>query len=100
MTGPLRLTPRARADLKEIGRFTLKTWGRTQRDVYLAAIDRRFQWLAEDPNRGRPRPEVAEGYHSYPEGGHMIFYRIRAGNIEILGIPHQALDIQAHFGSR
>ncbi|WP_297971779.1 type II toxin-antitoxin system RelE/ParE family toxin [uncultured Amaricoccus sp.] len=100
MTEPLRLTSRARADLRSIGRFTLKTWGRRQRDAYLEAIHRRFCWLAEDPRRGRARPDIREGYHSYPEGAHMIFYLVREGGIDILGVPHQAMDVAAHLGSR
>lgn len=100
MTEPFRLTPRARADLKSIGRFTLKTWGRRQRDAYLGAIHRRFHWLAEDPRRGRPRPDIREGCHSCPEGAHMIFYLIRAGGIDIIGVLHQAMDVAGRLGPR
>ena len=100
MSEPVRLTSRARADLRSIGRFTLKTWGRGQRDAYLEAIHRRFRWLAEDVRRGRARPDVKEGYHSYPEGAHMIFYLVREGGIDIIGVPHQAMDASAHLRRR
>jgi toxin ParE1/3/4 len=100
MIARLRLTRRARADLRSIGRFTLEAWGKTQRDTYLAAMDRRFRWLAEDPERGRPRPEIEDGCRSYPEGAHMIFYRVRAETIEILAVPHQAMDATAHLRRR
>ncbi len=30
-----RITPRARDHLKNIGRYTLKIWGKKQRDTYL-----------------------------------------------------------------
>lgn len=97
MTNTLRITPRAEQDLKNIGRYTLKMWGRDQRDVYLRAIDRRFAWLAERPERGRHRPEVREGYHSYLQGSHVVFYLIRDGGIDIIGIPHQRMDIMNYF---
>jgi toxin ParE1/3/4 len=100
MIEPVRLTSRARADMRSIGRFTLQTWGRGQRDAYLEAIHRRFRWLAEDPRRGRARPDVREGYHSCPEGSHMIFYLIREGGIDIIGVPHQAMDASAHLRRR
>lgn len=44
-----RITPRAREDLKQIGRYTLKLWGVQQRDTYLRNLDRRFAWLAQNP---------------------------------------------------
>ena len=100
MSEPVRLTSRARADLRSISRFTLKAWGRGQRDAYLEAIHRRFRWLAEDVRRGRARPDVKEGYHSYPEGAHMIFYLVREGGIDIIGVPHQAMDASAHLRRR
>jgi toxin ParE1/3/4 len=97
MTARVRVTARARADLRSIGRFTLRTWGRDQRNRYLAALDHRFRWLAEAPKRGRPRPEIGDGYHSYPEGAHVIFYVIREDGIDVIGVPHQAMDVMARL---
>ena len=51
MKRSFRITPRAAQDLRNIARYTLKTWGRQQRDTYLQAIDRRFSWLAEKPRQ-------------------------------------------------
>ena len=53
MTGHYRITPRAAQDLKTIGRYTLKNWGKEQRNSYARALDRRFAWLAENPLMGR-----------------------------------------------
>lgn len=92
-----RITPRAAEDLRGIGRYTLETWGRTQRDNYLSAIDSRFSWLAKNPNLGKPRPDVAEGYHSYPQGSHVIFYLIGEKGIDIIGVPHQRMDVVNYF---
>lgn len=97
MRGSFRITPRAAQDLGSIARYTLQTWGRKQRDTYLQAIDRRFFWLAQNPNLGRPRPEVGEGYFSYPQGAHVIFYLVREGGIDIIGIPHQRMDVAYYF---
>ena len=47
------ITPRAKRDLLEIGRFTGKTWGKEQRDRYLKALTDRFDWLAEFPRAGQ-----------------------------------------------
>ncbi len=90
MSGTFRLTPRAMQDLRNIARYTLETWGKDQRDVYLRAMDRRFSWRAEHPALGKPRPDIKEGYHSYAQGSHVIFYIVREGGIDIIGIPIRA----------
>jgi toxin ParE1/3/4 len=99
MIPPVRLTPRALNDLRNIGRYTERQWGRTQRDTYLRALDARFSWLAAQPRRGRHRADIAEGYYCFTEGAHLIFYLIRDGGIDIIGIPHQAMDIPGHLAS-
>jgi toxin ParE1/3/4 len=97
MSRRYRITPRAAEDLRDIARYTLQTWGRQQRDMYLSAIDHRFSWLADNPTLGRPRPEVGEGYYSYPQGSHVIFYLVRKGGIDVIGIPHQRMDVVNYF---
>jgi toxin ParE1/3/4 len=93
----VRITPRARDDLKHIGRYTLNRWGKNQRDMYLRDLDKRFQWLAQNPRAGKHRPEIQEGYYSFPQGSHVVFYIIREGGIDIIGIPHQHMDIMTYF---
>lgn len=98
MTARVNLTHRALKDLHDIGRYTLQTWGRAQRDTYLRALDSRFAWLAAHPQRGRARDDVAPGYRCYPQGGHVIFYLISEDGIDVIGIVHQARDVLSHFG--
>lgn len=100
MTAKIRITPGAYQDLKNIGRYTLQQWGRSQRDAYLRGINARFVWLAQNPQAGRRRDEIAPGYRSFAHGAHMIFYLIRDGGIDIIGVPHQAMDIPAHLPPR
>ena len=97
MTGKIRLTPRAKEDLRKIGRYTQKTWGKAQRNNYLRALDSRFAWLADKPGRGRLRADVAEGYYCFPQGLHLIFYLILDDGIAIIGVPHQLMDIARHL---
>jgi toxin ParE1/3/4 len=97
MTATFRITPRAHEDLKNIARYTIKKWGKEQRNKYLDGLDKRFAWLAENPLLGRYRPEVREGYYSYLQGSHVIFYILRNGGIDIIGIPHQQMDIVGYF---
>jgi toxin ParE1/3/4 len=46
---------------------------------------------------GRSRDEIAPGYRSYPHELHVIFYLIREGGIDIIGVPHQAMDLPRHL---
>ncbi len=95
--GNYRITPKAAQDLRNIGRYTQNTWGRRQRDTYLRAFEKRFAWLAEQPDRGKHRQDVKEGYYSYLQGAHVVFYLIRDDGIDIIGIPHQRMDIMNYF---
>jgi toxin ParE1/3/4 len=92
-----RITPRAQDDLKNIGRYTQQHWGEAQRNAYLKNLENRFDWLAESPSLGRHRTDVAEGYYSFPEGQHIVFYLLNSDCIDIIGIPHKDMDIISYF---
>ncbi len=92
-----RVTPKALEDLKNIGRYTERRWGTTQRNAYLKTIEKRFDWLASNPQIGKHRPDVAEGYFSFPQGAHVIFYLIAEKGIDIIGLPHKEMDIITYF---
>ena len=40
-----RVTPRARDDLKNIGRYTERQWGKRQGNACLKTLEKRFGWL-------------------------------------------------------
>jgi len=44
------ITNKAKADLKEIGRYTQEHWGRDQRNQYLTMMDACFHQLAANPH--------------------------------------------------
>ena len=67
-------------------------------EAYLRGLEGRFLWLAQNPQAGRNRADVAKGYRSFPEGRHLIFYLVRADHIAIIGVPHQAMDAATYFG--
>ncbi len=92
-----RITPRAKEDLKKIGYYTLERWGKEQRNTYLRNLDKRFQWLSENPQLGRHRPDIEEGYYCFPQGEHLVFYTIQELGIIIIGVPHQKIDITNYF---
>ncbi|MGB1373754.1 MAG: type II toxin-antitoxin system RelE/ParE family toxin [Aequoribacter sp.] len=96
-TRKVRITPRARDDLKNIGRYTERAWGKAQRNRYLKSLDARFNWLAENLLLGKHRTDICEGYHSFPEGQHVVFYLFSSSTIDIIGIPHKEMDTISYF---
>jgi len=96
----VRVTRRAVNDLKTIARYTEQTWGKGQRNRYLKKFEERFKWLAENPKAGRHRLDLAEGYFSFPEGQHVVFYLITATSIDVIGVVHQEMDPDHYFIDR
>ena len=91
------ITPRAKSDIHAIWIYTLEIWGEVQADKYIADLFARFEWLTERYAVGKHRPEIHNGYYSYPQGDHVIFYLIRNDVITIIGIPHKNMDILGYF---
>lgn len=95
------LTNRAKDDLKEIGRYTQKTWGSDQRDIYLRMLDLSFHQLAANPLIGNDCSEIRSGYLKFNAGSHVIFYRRKLDNlIEIVRVLHGRMDIEAQLNGR
>lgn len=46
---------------------------------------------------GSHRPEIQEGYFSYLQGSHLIFYLQGEGGIVIIGLPHRCMDVGDTF---
>lgn len=94
------VTPSAARDLDVIARWTLEHWGAARMERYLRRLNTRFEWLAQHPQAGRARDDVAAGYRSYAEGQHLVFYIIQENTIAIIGVPHQAMDVEGYFGGK
>ncbi len=97
MTVAYTLRALAQDDLEAIWLYTRQEWGVDQADSYLQALFSRFDWLVENPTSGRKRDDIKAGYYCFPEGLHLIFYTIHNNKIDIIGIPHQRMDIISHL---
>lgn len=87
----------AQNDLEVIWLYTFNEWGALQADKYIRQLLSRFTWLAENSTLGKQRDDVKPGYFCFPEGMHVVFYITTNNDIEIIGIPHQSMDIVSHF---
>lgn len=94
----LSLAPLAREDIKDIGRYTLKTWGAAQRDRYLTALAAALENLTIDSSFGQPRYDLRQGLLVQPFRHHLIFFRRESsGDVAVLRILHERMDIDRRF---
>ncbi len=87
----------AQADLESIWLYSYQEWGTEQADLYIRSLLARFTWLSKNPQLGKQRTEIKPGYYCFPEGMHLIFYKITQDGIDIIGVPHQNMDIVSYF---
>ena len=95
-----RLSAKSLEDLKFIGRFTLKSWGREQRNIYLSKLDESFHILADQPHLGIARDDIRKGYRVYHVGRHLIFYRPKPTESEIIRILHNRMNVESQLKKR
>jgi toxin ParE1/3/4 len=94
------LRPRARADLKEIARYSLKTWGKAQASKYTRAIHQTMKQLAKKPELGRRCDVVHEGLRVYPSGKHLVFYLTTSEGIDVIRVLHERRDLVQVLGAQ
>ena len=93
-----RLSRKALSDLVEIGRYTERKWSVNQRNTYLKQIDNCFAELSDNPNLGVKCDYIKKGYRKFPQGSHIIFYRLNSDNIlEIIRVLHKSMDVESHL---
>ena len=97
MTPTYSIRALARADLEEIWIFTFEEWGLEQADKYVNSLFSRFEWLSRNPYIGKDREDIKNGYYCFPEGMHLVFYTMTEYGIDIIGIPHQNMDVISHL---
>lgn len=98
MSAAYSLRELAVADLEAIWVYTVEQWRIEQAERCLKSLFACFEDLAENPQLGRQRDEVKEGYRSFPQGRHVVFYLVVPAGIEVIGIVHQSADVDTHLG--
>ncbi len=99
MLNELRLSPKAKDDLKLIGHYTYKNFGIKQMEHYLRKIDDGFILIRSEPEIGIVRDEIKKGYRSFSVEKHIIFYRILDTKIDIIGITPGKMDVKSHYSN-
>lgn len=92
----VRLSPAAESDLSEIWRYTARTWSLEQAESYHDQIIAAFEGLTAGTKKGRT-VDARPGYLKYLVGSHLIFYRERNSQIEVVRILHSRMDVDRHL---
>jgi toxin ParE1/3/4 len=91
-------TAQAVKDLREIGRYTKKTWGIEQARHYRQELELAIQKLSLNPHMGRERNEIAPGVRSFRVAPHIAFYAPRRDGLTVLRLLHPQMDVDLAFG--
>ncbi len=93
----IRISEPARRDLKQLGDYTQREWGAAQKRKYLGQIKDGFRALRDTPGMGAPRDEIATGLRAHPVRRHVIFYRDSEGELLIVRVLHERMDLPVHL---
>jgi toxin ParE1/3/4 len=85
------LSGKAKADVKEIGRYTQQRWGVEQRNRYLGELDACFQKIGANPTLGNSAEAIRAGYRRIREGSHVVFFRKAENEVEIVRVLHERM---------
>ena len=93
-----RIRRAAEDDLREIARYTMRTWGSDQTVRYRHKLEECIAFLSRNPMLGRSCDAVFPGLRRFEVGRHVIFYRHEPTEILVLRILHQAmLPVRSRF---
>jgi len=81
----------AESDLKSIVRYTMKTWGRAQTEIYKQGLQDCFELIAGNPSIGRRCDFIRPGLRRFEHGKHVIFYVLQTGEVQIVRVLHQQM---------
>jgi toxin ParE1/3/4 len=92
----IRLSRHARADLDEIWTYIARDKSDAA-DRFVELLVSKFPLLADHPDLGRSRPELAAEVRSFPVKNYLILYRSRTGLLEIVRVVSGYRDLKGLF---
>jgi len=100
---PLRVLPRADADVDEAADYYAEQESMDLALRFLDAVERAYKFIAQNPQTGSPgqydAPQL-DGVRRWPVPGfdsYLVFYRLVGEWIEIVRVLHGARDIERLF---
>ena len=95
--GEIRLTPKAEADLDDIGDYLAESQSEDYAESYLLKLELQLELLLSQPMMGRNAQELRPELRRFPFQKHVVFYHSIQQGIEIIRILHQSQDIDRVF---
>lgn len=89
----VKFSPAARADLKEIGRFSRREFGSQVAAKHLLGFDDAFALLRAHPEAGPVREEYGANIRCLMHRRHRILYRLDGDVVRIAAIIHHARNV-------
>ena len=91
---PVRLAPSARAQLREIRKFSAERWGIDRADRYIRELSATFDAIAAGRVHGRKvPPTIAPDGYFCSHGSHLIYWQASSdGAVAIVAVLHQRMD--------
>ena len=93
----LELTEIARADLKSIRRYSLRTWGLERTVQYMAALRETIKGLVAGTVPSRERDDLRPGLHLATSGRHCVFFEADYLRILVVRVLHDRMDYRRHL---
>jgi toxin ParE1/3/4 len=87
-----KLTPAAEQDLQEIWLYIAQDKP-TAADQLLVRIETQCELLANHPQLGPARDDIAKGLRYHPLANYLILYRVIPQGVEIVRVAHGARNI-------
>ncbi len=95
-----KFTQSARADLLNIRKYTLKTWGKEQSTKYLQELNKTLLILSDSPSIGTQRTDISLTTFSFPYASHIIYYTVDKKTLVIFAVLHKNMVPEKHITNR
>lgn len=92
-----RVSNAAKADIRKIGIYTQKQWGKEKRRQYLVEMQGKFSLLAEHPLMMREDCSFTPHIRLCPHAQHLIVYVMDDSGIFIVRVLHGSMNITDHL---
>ncbi|MBM7073569.1 type II toxin-antitoxin system RelE/ParE family toxin [Shewanella sp. 202IG2-18] len=93
----LVFSPESQTDLKEIYQYGSLNWGERKAKYYLDDIKEHLDTILEQPFVGVERPLLLPDLRCLPIESHLIYYRFKSENLEVVRILLKRQDPQRHL---
>ncbi|MBE7373026.1 type II toxin-antitoxin system RelE/ParE family toxin [Pseudomonas lopnurensis] len=93
----LVIAPVAQEDLRNIYLYGMRTWGEQQAGDYLDLVRDCFWHLTIHPDIGVSRPELGQHLRSFVVKQHVVFYRLKLDQLQIVRVLHGRQEPELHF---